>query len=121
MLALDIHDLAECMTRTTGATGLATDCGAVVRGSLWFCSRSCEEYGSHVVIYAPAGETPRVAFPESLHTARVSLGYDETGAHWAIIPAEQACRDCGVPFPYDVDADRCPVCVTATLGERVQS
>lgn len=35
--------------------------------------------------------------------------------------SEQACRDCGVPFPYDVDADRCSSCVAATLGERVQS
>ena len=30
---------------------------------------------------------------------------------------EQACRDCGQPFPYDPEADRCPACVADMLGE----
>ena len=25
----------------------------------------------------------------------------------------QDCRDCGKPFPYDLDADRCPECIAA--------
>jgi hypothetical protein len=30
---------------------------------------------------------------------------------------QQQCRDCSKSFPYDPDADRCPACVTAALGD----
>jgi rubrerythrin len=29
----------------------------------------------------------------------------------------QACRNCGQPFPYDPEADRCPACASVALGE----
>lgn len=32
-------------------------------------------------------------------------------------PAVQQCRDCGRLFPHHPDADRCPACVAATLGD----
>ena len=33
-------------------------------------------------------------------------------------PELQQCRDCGQLFPYDLDADRCPSCVSEALGEK---
>ena len=33
--------------------------------------------------------------------------------------ALQSCRDCGVLFPFDPDADRCVSCVAESLGEEV--
>ena len=33
------------------------------------------------------------------------------------MPETQICRDCGQPFPYNPDADRCDRCVAAPRGD----
>ena len=44
---------------------------------------------------------------------------DQLGAEWdrqdaaCRRPKTQDCRDCGKPFPYDPDADRCADCIAA--------
>lgn len=72
--------------------------------------------------HADAGETCRVRVdsrtaPMSWYITVPNYRYDlgrvvEILATTAERQA-RACRDCGALFPYDADADRCPVCLTA--------
>lgn len=68
--------------------------------------------GARTCVRVAFGEIAARWIPEDvLEDAAKKIGIGEPD------DAEQECRDCGKAFPYDENADYCPACVAAALGE----